>query len=68
MTPRVRGERNCEDMRAHANPAISGSWVEYLASLDPYQSLTVAVCGIVQTGAVLTTEAELQSMKSFHVK
>lgn len=34
--------------------AYQGAGWSIFASLDPYQSLAVAVCGMVQTGAVLT--------------
>lgn len=56
----VTGEKNCEDMRAHANLGISGSWVEYLCFSG---SLSITGSGCVWNGSDWCspdTEAELE--------
>lgn len=47
--------------------AYQGAGWGIFASLDPYQSLAVAVCNWSDWCSP-DTEAELQSVKSFHVK
>lgn len=45
--------------------AYQGAGWSVFAFLDPYQSLTAAVCRIVQTGAVLTQKQNYRASGAF---
>lgn len=62
----------CERRMAHTlipSQFLSGHIRELggvsLLCLDPYQSLTVTVCGIVQTGAVLMQKQNYRALRAF---